>query len=743
MNSVSLGLIAAAILLAALPTAAQQDSYSDTWVATDGLGRSLPTNAQTGPPRAGKVVGMFYFLTFDHGQPGPYDNTQILAAHPEALGDVNNPAWGPLNSAHYWGKPLFGYYASDDEYVLRKHAQMLSAAGVDVVIFDNSNGVTYDKARNTLCRVWEQVRREGGQTPQIAFLCPFGNISLGGTTLRELYDTVYAPGLYSDLWFRWQGKPLVMAEPGYANAGSFLQPAHQPTELLDGSTLGQSFTAPKPFTAAGGEFPTWGTTGARVTLSLYAGGQGGKRLAQRTLDVADNATVMLDAGKTLPAGKYYLEMSHKTGQVGWWGYASNVYSGGQAYDTGDVVGGDRSLRLRFADGSGTQTLSPAAQQITPEAATAQAKKMAGFFTFRSPIPEYNNHAPRPGSWAWLQVYPQAPQTDPAGQIEQITVGVAQNYNASVSSTAPMSFPGAFGRSYHDGTLDTRPNAVNYGLNFDEQWRQARKTDPPFVFVTGWNEWTAGFYQDWAGFRAPPAVFVDQFNQEFSRDIEPMTGGHGDNYYYQLVDNIRRYKGVRPLPHVVPVPIRMDGTFAAWRQVPLEFRNAISAPVHRDNAGFAQGLRYANTTGRNNIAASKVSFDARTVYFYVRTQDKLTPHAGRDWMRLYLNTDGDDKTGWMGYDYAVNGRVGSQTTLLEKHTGDGYQWAPVGQVKYQASGSEMAIAIPRALLGIQTLPATIDFKWADNCYAKGDWTDFVLNGDAAPIGRFNFRAILNP
>ncbi len=738
-----LSLLAAAMLLNALPAIAQQDAYSDTWVATDGLGRALPTTAQTGPPRAGKFVGMFYFLTFDHGQPGPYDNTKILAAHPEALNDVHNPAWGPLNTAHYWGEPLFGYYASDDEYVLRKHAQMLSAAGVDVVIFDNSNAVTYDRARNKLCQVWDQIRREGGQTPQIAFLCPFGNPgNIGGSTLRELYETIYAPGLYSDLWFRWKGKPLVMADPSYADPSGAWQAARQPAELQEGSTLGQSFTATRPFTAVGGEFPTWATTGSRVTLSLYSKGPGGTLLMQRTLDVADNATVMLETGKMLPAGKYYLEMSHPIGQVGWWGYSGDVYSGGQAYDTGSAVSGDRSLHVRFAGQTEVQTLVPGTVPTAAETA-AEAKRMAEFFTFRSPIPEYNNHAPKPNHWAWLQVYPQAPQTGPTGQKEQITVGVAQNYNAAVNSTAPMSFPGAFGRSYHDGHLDTRPDAVNYGFNFGEQWRQALKVDPPFVFVTGWNEWTAGFYEEWAGFHAPPVVFVDQFTQEFSRDIEPMTGGHGDDYYYQLVDNIRRYKGVRRIPPVVPAPITMNGTFAAWRQVQPEFRNAISIPVHRDAVGFAKGLRYANATGRNNILASKVSFDAHTVYFYVRTRDKLTPHAGRDWMRLYLNTDGDAKTGWLGYDYAVNGRVGSQTTLLEKHTGDGYQWAPVGQVRYQASGNEMVVAIPRATLGIQTLPATIDFKWADNCYARGDWTDFLLNGDAAPIGRFSFRAILNP
>ena len=53
-----------------------------------------------------------------------------------------------------------------------------------------------------------------------------------------------------------------------------------------------------------------------------------------------------------------------------------------------------------------------------------------------------------------------------------------------------------------------------------------------------------------------------------------------------------------------------------------------------------------------------------------------------------------------------------------------------------------VAIPRILLGVHALSAVIDFKWADHCYAKGDWTDFTPNGDAAPNNRFNYRAKLS-
>lgn len=53
-----------------------------------------------------------------------------------------------------------------------------------------------------------------------------------------------------------------------------------------------------------------------------------------------------------------------------------------------------------------------------------------------------------------------------------------------------------GRSFHDGVqpetdrYDVTPD-TDKGLYFAEQWSRALEVDPEFVFVTGWNEWTAG------------------------------------------------------------------------------------------------------------------------------------------------------------------------------------------------------------------------------------------------------------
>src|SRR4051794_27525066 len=132
-------LIALALLLpsrasASEPPRAIRDTYSDTWAATDALGRTLPGAVECGPPKPDRFVGIFYFLWLEN-RPGLklYDIGKLLAENP------SNPAWGPAGAFHWWGMPRLGYYTSDDEFVIRRHAQMLADAGIDVVVFDVTN----------------------------------------------------------------------------------------------------------------------------------------------------------------------------------------------------------------------------------------------------------------------------------------------------------------------------------------------------------------------------------------------------------------------------------------------------------------------------------------------------------------------------------------------------------------------------------------------------------------------------
>jgi hypothetical protein len=695
------------------------DVASDTWVASDALGRSLPTAEQVGPPRPEKFVGVFYFLWLGrHGDAGPFDISTILAHDPTAINHPESPLWGPPYAPHHWGESIFSYYRSDDEGVLRKHAQMLGEVGIDVIVFDVTNQVTYPESWQALGRVFAQARRDGNRVPQIAFLCPFGDPH---KVVCELWDQLYGKGLYAELWFRWRGKPLILADPSQLGDIAIQAKKDNSTELLPGHTLGQSFTADKPFLSVGGSLATWRRPDSDVMMSLYAKGPHGKRLlASRCEKLVDNGWATLELATVCPKGTYYLEISEPKGKVAWWSHHKDLLPGGTAYADGVAVAGDRTLRIGFVEG--------------------KERAIRQFFTFRKPQPDYFTGPRGLGEWGWLEVSPQHAFCQTPNVPEELTVGVAQN--AVDGKLSVLSNPRSCGRSFHAGKEPGPESQDTSGRNFTEQWDRALTIDPPFIFITGWNEWIAGRFDIHAPFYQPgPVTFVDEFNPEYSRDVEPMLGGHGDNYYYQMIANIRRYKGVRPIPPIAPQPITIDGNFDDWQNVRPEFHDTIGDPVQRDAPGWGKQVRYVNRTGRNDIVAAKLSYDQQNVYFYVRTREKLTPATDPNWMLLFVDVDSNPKTGWLGYDFVINRKVaGDGTTSLERNVDGKYQWGVAETIHYRTAGNELEVAVPWNLLGTK-LPATLDFKWADNIQQTGDWSDFTLNGDAAPNDRFNYRARL--
>ncbi|WP_165227111.1 hypothetical protein [Aquisphaera insulae] len=675
---------------------------SDTWTATDALGRTLPTAKDVGPPRPGKTVVMFYFLWLGQsGDMGPFDVTRILARDPAAMSKPDSPLWGPMLAPHHWGESLFGYYVSEDEAVLRKHAQMLANAGVDAVFFDVTNQVTYPASWKALCRVFERARKDGVRVPKIGFLCPFGDPP---RVVRELWHDIYAPGLYRDLWFEWEGKPLILADP--AMIGKVVEKGRNGTSVpvpVNG-TLSQAFAADAPFDAVGASTPTWGTTGGAVTVSLFRKGRAGGAIASRRFeDVQDNAWSMLELDAPQPAGDYELVLSAPKGQVGWW------------------------------KGKGSQTL-----RIRPH--DEETAKILRFFTFRKPQPDYFAGPTGPRQWSWLEVYPQHAFYAKPGVPEQMAVGVG--VNAVDGKLGVLSNPRSQGRSFHDGKEPGPEGRDGSGRNFAEQWKRAFEVDPAAVFVTGWNEWIAGrFDRTFPLAGSGPVTFCDEFDAEFSRDIEPMKGGHGDNYYYQLVANVRRFKGVRDVSPVASRPIAIDGRFDDWADVQPEFRDAVGDPVHRDHAGWGRTLHYTNKTGRNDIASAKLSRGDAGLSFYVRTREELSPASDPRWMILFVDADHDPKTGWLGYDLRVNARRSADgKASVERNVGGTYRWDPVGEAAFARGLREIELTLPPSTPGLAGSPTTIDFKWADNIQETGDWSDFTLNGDVAPDDRFNFRAI---
>jgi hypothetical protein len=394
----------------------------------------------------------------------------------------------------------------------------------------------------------------------------------------------------------------------------------------------------------------------------------------------------------------------------------------------------------------------------PDAAPAEVRKS---FTLRTAFwpgtPPYQN---TPNAWHWLGVHPQAYgfATDP-GVAEQINVSPAQNMHWQTGAVELMHTGKARGRGFNNGRQDPSIASIQSGLNFQEQWDHALKVAPKFIMITSWNEWIAGITHSMHS----PWVQCDCFNEEFSRDIEPMKGGFGDNFYYQSIANIRRYKGAPEIPKASPPKtIDIAGSFDQWHDIGPEFTGYAGNTIPRDHDGFGtarktritvpqphfegngttwhgqEGPRCTNHTGRNSLLSMKVARDKDHIYFHVRTEKSITPATDPDWMVLLIRTGNPSHHAWNGYDYIVN-RVppGALGAVLEKNNG-GRNWLHSASVRYRVEGNRMHLAIPRASLGLTGDSVTLDFKWLDNIPLPEDLTEFFVTGDSAPSGRFRFR-----
>jgi hypothetical protein len=365
-----------------------------------------------------------------------------------------------------------------------------------------------------------------------------------------------------------------------------------------------------------------------------------------------------------------------------------------------------------------------------------------FFTFRKPMPDYWLGPSGADQWSWLEVHPQHVFKNSRGELEQMSVGVAQNALPATPGPAPMSHRrGAMGRSWHNGGKDPRAGAVNLGLNFEEQWRRALEVNPKFIFVTGWNEWIAGRYTQWSKYTDadcyyPGGMFVDQYTHEYSRDCEPMRDGHTDNYYYQLASWVRKYKGVRPPPvSNGPARIKVDGDLRDWEVVQPEYRDTIGDTTHRDHKGYG-GVAYRNDTGRNDFVTLKAAYDRGNLYFYAQTLNRITPATGPNWMLLLIDADQRADTGWLGYDFVLNLHVRNEReTTVSAWKGE--RWQPAGKADYRVNGNGMELKVSRKLLR-QTRNPAFDFHWADNIRSFDGISELGVNGDSAPNRRWNYR-----
>lgn len=180
-------------------------------MAVDALGRPTPSSADgLALPRANRMVGLFYFLWLgEHGRHKPYDISKLVAEDPEIGCKPNSKKWGGVGVYHHWGEPFYGYYYSDDEWVVRHHMKLIMQADIDFLFFDTTNAVIYEKNAKLVMRVLQEYHDEGWKIPRVMF---YTNTH-SGDTVERLYEAIYRPNYCRDTWFCMNGRPIIIADP--------------------------------------------------------------------------------------------------------------------------------------------------------------------------------------------------------------------------------------------------------------------------------------------------------------------------------------------------------------------------------------------------------------------------------------------------------------------------------------------------------------------------------------------------
>lgn len=595
-----------------------------SWVATDALGRTLPTAEECPLKTDGKqrTVGIFYITwhTPDHhdGQPYTYDVTKRIQADPMCTRGMPDFPY----ATYHWGEPEYGYFLSQDRYVIRHDLSMLADAGVDVLIMDVTNAVCYWDEWEVIFSTMQEMKAEGNQVPKFCFWAFNGNVI---DVVQSLYERYYKTPRYQDCWFYWEDKPLLLYN---------------------------------------------------ATPSIDANPNGGQKDKDYSNEVKQFFTL----------------------RGMWWGYykwAGDYYVGTEDHWSFGYELNDKNVAA-----------------LTPE---ELCSKHQGCMEEMAVTPAQHPISITGKSWRRETGEPPLDSCD-----------------------MPLS-------TFVPSLGEERDNPTQYGIYFQDRWNEALQVDPDFIYLNDWNEWTAGKYIngkdpsgqaemhiDFLGRKDNPFYFVDQYNAEFNRTIAPMKGGWTDNYYMQMVQNIRRYKGVAPMPvHHGYQNIQMDGIFDDWQAVEASYQDTRGDVIHRNHPGYGN-LMYTDESGRNDLVCCKVAVDKKNLYFYAETAFDLSPNTDKNWMLLLLNTDQKSQTGWEGYDYMV------KEGWLHVWNNQRKDWQKTIHVIMQEKGNKLELSLPRKTLDQTGKTVKIDFKWTDNPSALDNIITLCTSGDTAPNRRFAYR-----
>lgn len=213
------------------------NSTINSIVSTDIYGRSFDEGDVAS---SDKKVGMFYFVWLGkHTDRGIFDVTkysqtedgrkalwsEIEKIDPEGPIDESNYAIKetydsegnpitptPLFTFHYFSEPLYGYYCSDDPWVIARHIELLTMSGIDYISFDLTNISIYEDQIRAVLESLLKFQNLGWNVPKAtSFLTGTDKTQDHAGRILNFYNIFYSNPKYDSLWLRDEetNKPII------------------------------------------------------------------------------------------------------------------------------------------------------------------------------------------------------------------------------------------------------------------------------------------------------------------------------------------------------------------------------------------------------------------------------------------------------------------------------------------------------------------------------------------------------
>ena len=570
-------------------------------VSVDDLGRVLRS---AGSQLEDKSVGIFYTQAngFHAGNiSGIYDVSKIMAEYGADIIFHEDTPISPNNTEHWWGEPLYGYYKSTDIYVIKNHVNQFTAAGIDYIVMDCTNGWMYNDALKSTMEYITELRQDGWDAPQVVLYIH----SLNNKTVREAYKDIYSLTEYKDSWYMKDGKPVIIA---YTDTEK---------DIAEASGRGVTDFSSSDF----------------------------EPLSQEILDFF-----------------YFVEP-------------------------------------RWPDDY-----------------------------LREGWPQYDPNKDSGYCWIeWTQPLP----------VRDTSLGTFMNAAVASHPEIPFSFSitrGAnnWSRAYDPVLGKEAENGVMEGTYFQACWDQIIEESPDTVFLVAWNFWTA-IKQSYMG----EYMLCDTATLEYSLSIEMANGTYGDNYYLQMIENMRDYKFTGEAQAYEAQTIDISGSYEQWYDVSAVYRQMGKSSIRRVGASVDNSITYRTSYPDNNIQEVRIAHDDSNIYFMIRTEEAISARNEADnWMNLFIGTGEPSAKGWNGYEYVLN-RSGSDTATDIVRLNADFTGEVVGQAEMKINENFMFISVPRELIGMNQQDSFY-FKMADSVAERDDIMDYYVTGSVLPLGRLSYE-----